>query len=90
MRGKLAWPILSLIKTAAVGGTKLLVKGFITISFAKRKVKKSQKTMEKTLVKQGIPKEIAIEIADSYASLGNQFLSIRQLIRMARNMDNLD
>lgn len=90
MRGALAWSILSLIKTAIVGGTKLFVKGFVAITLAKRKVNKSRKAMEKTLIKQGIPRETAIEIADSYASIGIQFLSIRQLIRMARDMDKYD
>jgi hypothetical protein len=82
----LARSILSLIKTAIVGGTKLFVKGFIAITFAKRKVKKSKKAMKKKLIKQGIPSEIAIEIADSYASLGNEFLSIRKLIKMAKEI----
>jgi len=87
MRGALAWSILSLIKTAIFGGTKLLVKSFLAITFAKRKVSKSRKAMEKTLVKEGIPRETAIEIANSYASIGNEVLSIRKLIKMARELD---
>jgi uncharacterized membrane protein HdeD (DUF308 family) len=90
MRGALAWSILSLLKTVVFSGTKLLVKGFLAITFAKRKVNKSEKSMRKKLVKQGIPSEIAGEIADSYASLGKEFLSIRQLIRMAKDIDNFD
>ena len=87
MRGSLAWSILSLIKTVIFGGTKFLVKGLITIALAKRKVKKSKKAMQKTLVKQGIPQETAFELADSYASLGIEILSIRKLIKMAKEIE---
>ena len=85
MRGALAWSILSLLKTVTFGGSKLLVKSLLAIAGAKRKVKKSRKTMRKNLVKMGIPREIAEEIADSYALIGNEVLSIRNLIRMARD-----
>ena len=83
----LARSILSLVKTTITGGTKLLVKSFLAITGAKRRVKKGKKIMEKNLVKFGLPRETASEIADSYASIGNEFLSIRKIIKMARNFD---
>jgi hypothetical protein len=70
-----------------VGGTKLFVKGFVAIFFAKRKVKKGRKRMEKHLIESGIPRDTAREIADSYASIGNEVLSIRNLYKMAREFD---
>jgi hypothetical protein len=87
MRGALARSVLSILKSVIFGGSKLLVKSFIAIAGAKRKVKKSKKTMFRNLVKMGIPMDTAYDIAVSYASIGNEVLSIRKWIKMAREMD---
>lgn len=79
--------IASLVWVATSGGTKLAVKTLLSIRRGKGQVKKGSRLFYKTLIKSGIPKEDALAIAKSYATPGFKMLSIRNLIRMAREMD---
>ena len=53
----------------------------------KGQVKKGSRQFYKILIESGIPKENALAIAKAYATPGYEMLSIRNLIRMAREMD---
>ena len=80
--------VASIIWTAMSGGTKLAAKTYMSIRRGKGLVKKGSRKFYKTLMNQGIPKEIALEIAAMYAGPGWEMLKIRNLIRMAREMDH--
>ena len=79
--------IASLLWVAMSSGTKLGVKSLLAIRRGKGQVKKASKLFYTSLVESGIPKEQALQIAKSYSSPGWEMLKIRNLIRMAREMD---
>ena len=79
--------VASIVWTAMSGGTKLAAKTYLSIRRGKGQVKKGSRHFYKTLMTSGIPKEEALEISKSYAAPGWEMLSIRNLIRMAREMD---
>ncbi|MHA1638224.1 MAG: hypothetical protein ACTSUO_01805 [Candidatus Thorarchaeota archaeon] len=79
--------VASLVWTAMSGGTKLAAKTLLSIRRGKGQVKKGSRLFYKTLIESGIPKENALAIAKSYATPGYEMLSIRNLIRMARDLD---
>ncbi|MGY5871341.1 MAG: hypothetical protein RTV72_03760 [Candidatus Thorarchaeota archaeon] len=79
--------IASIIATSMGGGSKLLAKTWWSIRKGRGEVKKAARTFYNTLVKSGIPKEDAKEIALAYAKPAWELLSIRNLIRMAMESD---
>ncbi len=82
--------ITSITGAAIGGGSKLLVKVWWSLRKGRGEVKKSAKTFYKTLVKAGIPKETAKEIASAYAKPAWELLSIRGIFRMIREIDGVD
>ena len=79
--------IVSIIATSMGGGSKLLAKTWWSIRKGRGEVKKGARTFYRTLVKAGIPAEDAKEIALAYAQPAWEILSIRNLIKMAMEMD---
>ena len=77
----------SLVFNAISGSTKLLVKVYLAMRRGKKNVKKAKKTMHKFLIKSGLPKDVAIEIAECYTSTGKEILSIRKMISLAKTLD---
>ncbi|UCE11548.1 MAG: hypothetical protein JSW61_06340 [Candidatus Thorarchaeota archaeon] len=75
----------SIIWTALSGSIKLIARAYASMLRAQGQVKHGKKLLKEQLVKQGIPKDFAEEIADVYASAAEQFLSIRKLIGLARD-----
>jgi hypothetical protein len=53
---------------------------------ARWSVRSSKKTFQKSLVKHGIPAEYAKELATTYASAGQDVLSIRKMVSMIGQM----
>lgn len=82
--------IASLVWIATSGGTKLAVKTLLSMRRGKGLVKKGSRQFYKILIESGIPKDDALAIAKSYATPGYEMLSIRNLIRMAREMDKAE
>jgi hypothetical protein len=71
--------------TVTSRGTVLMTKILWHIRKSKGIVKKGSRTFYKSLVNFGIPKEDAIEITKSFVSPALELLSIRNLLRMARD-----
>lgn len=82
--------ITSIILTSMSGGSKILAKTWWAIRKGRGEVKKSAKTFYNTLVASGIPREDAKEITVAYAKPAWELLSVRNLIRMAIEMDEND
>ena len=82
--------ITSIILTSMSGGSKILAKTWWAIRKGRGEVKKSAKTFYNTLVSSGIPREDAKEITVAYAKPAWELLSVRNLIRMAIEMDEKD
>ncbi|MHA1906160.1 MAG: hypothetical protein ACW98Y_02610 [Candidatus Thorarchaeota archaeon] len=51
-------------------------------------MKKSAKTFYKTMLNDGIPKEVALDITSSYAGPGLELLKIRNIIKMVRELSD--
>jgi len=81
--------VASIVWTAMSGGTKLATRSLLAIRRGKGQVKKGSRLFYKLLLNSGIPKEQALQIAKSYASPGWEMLKLRNLIRMAREMDDI-
>lgn len=64
-----------------------MVKLWWALRKARGEVKKSARTMYKTLVKEGIPDAEAREIAVSYAEPGWNLLQIRSIIRLIQEAE---
>ena len=82
--------ITSIILTSMSGGSKILAKTWWAIRKGRVEVKKSAKTFYNTLVSSGIPREDAKEITVAYAKPAWELLSVRNLIRIAIEMDSND
>lgn len=82
--------ITSIILTSMSGGSKILAKTWWAIRKGRGEVKKSARTFYNELVASGIPREEAKEITVAYAKPGWEVLSVRNLIRMAIEMDEKD
>jgi len=82
--------ITSIILTSMGGGSKILAKTWWAIRKGRGEVKKSARIFYKALVASGIPREDAKEITVAYAKPGWDVLSVRNLIRMAIEMDEND
>lgn len=82
--------IASLVWTAVSGGIKiaaLLLGAYVN---ARWSVRSSKKKFQKNLVKQGLPESYAKELAATYASAGQELLSIRKMASMIGQMRNFD
>ena len=82
--------IASITGTAIGGGSKLLIKVWWSLRKGRREVKKGAKKFYNTLVKAGIPREEAKEIALAFAQPAWEILSIRGIFRMVREVDGVD
>lgn len=79
--------IASIIATSMGGGSKLLAKTWWSIRKGRGIVKEGAREFYKTLVKSGIPSEEAKEITVAFAKPAWELLSVRNLIKMAMEMD---
>ena len=79
--------IASIITTSMGGGSKLLAKTWWSIRKGRGIVKKGAREFYRTLVKEGIPSEEAKEITVAFAKPAWELLSVRNLIKMAMEMD---
>ena len=79
--------IASIIATSMGGGSKLLAKTWWSIRKGRGIVKKGAREFYQTLVKEGIPSEEAKEITVAFARPAWEILSVRNLIKMAMEMD---
>jgi hypothetical protein len=86
----LARSIASITGTAVGSGSKLLVKVWWALRKGRGQVKAGAKTFYNTLVKAGIPREDAREIALAYAAPAWEILSIRGIFRMIRDVEGVD
>jgi hypothetical protein len=82
--------IASITGTAIGGGSKLFIKMWWVLRKGRAQVKKGAQTFYSTLVKAGIPREDAKQIALAYAAPAWEVLSIRGIFRMLRNLDGVD
>lgn len=82
--------IASIIATSMGGGSKILAKTWWAIRKGRGEVKKSSRTFYNALVASGIPREDAKEITVAYAKPAWEFLSVRNLMRIAMEMDDND
>ena len=81
--------IATIIAASMGGGSKLLAKTWWSLRKGRGEVKKAAKTFYNTLVAHGIPREEAKEIAVAYAKPAWEILSIRNLIRMVMNGEDI-
>ena len=81
--------IASIIATSMGGGSKLLAKTWWSIRKGRGEVKKAAKTFYNTLIKAGIPREEAKAITVAYAKPAWEILSVRNLIRMVMEGEDL-
>jgi hypothetical protein len=79
--------IASIIATSMGGGSKLLAKTWWSIRKGRGIVKNGAREFYRTLVKSGIPREDAKEITIAFAKPAWELLSVRNLIKMAMEMD---
>ena len=82
--------IASITGTSIGSGSKLLVKVWLSLRKGRNQVKKGAKTFYNTLVKAGIPKEDAKDIAIAYAKPAWEILSIRGIFRVIREIDGVE
>ncbi|MFX1368236.1 MAG: hypothetical protein ACFFAY_06550, partial [Promethearchaeota archaeon] len=71
--------VASLVWTAISGSIKLLTRSFAAILNGKGKVKNAKRRFRKELKRQGIPDEMAKDLANTYAMAGEQMLSFRYM-----------
>ncbi len=79
--------IASIILSSMGGGSKLLAKTWWAVRKGRGEVKKSARTFYNTLLKSGIPREDARELAVAYAQPAWELLKIRSLIKLAMEMN---
>ena len=79
--------IVSIIATSMGGGSKLLAKTWWSIRKGRGIVKIGAREFYRTLVQSGIPREEARAITIAYAKPAWDLLSVRNLIKMAMEMD---
>ncbi len=77
-----------LVFDAVAGGSKLLVKTYAALRRGRGQVKTARKLFYSSLVELGVPKDDAAEVAEIYASIGLQILSVRKLIGLARSLQS--
>ena len=77
----------SIVLTSIGGGSRLLTRTWWALRKGRAEVKNSARTFYKTLREAGIPDEDARAIAVAYAQPAFEILKIRNLIRMAMEMD---
>lgn len=82
--------IASITGTAIGRGSTLLIKVWWALRKGRGQVKKGANTFYSTLVKAGIPREDAKEIALAYAAPAWEILSIRGIFRMLRDVEGVD
>jgi hypothetical protein len=70
------------------GGSKLLAKTWWAVRKGRGQVKKSARTFYNGLLKSGIPREDAKQIAIAYAQPAWEILQVRNLIKLAMEMDD--
>ncbi len=78
----------SIIWTSITGGTKILTKLLLVLRRSRGQVKKSAKTFYKTMLNDGIPKDVALDITSSYATPGLEMLKVRNIIKMVRELSD--
>ena len=81
--------IASIIATSMGGGSKLLAKTWWSIRKGRGIVKNGAREFYNTLLKSGIPREEAKEITVAFAKPAWELLSVRNLIKMAMEEENL-
>ena len=79
-----------LVFDAVTGGSKLLVKSYAAVRRGRGQVKDARKLFYRSLVESGVPEDVAKEIAETYASIGLEMLSIRKLIALAQSLERAD
>ena len=82
--------IATIIAASMGGGSKLLAKTWWSLRKGRGEVKKAAKTFYNTLVSHGIPREEARAITLAYAKPAWEILSIRNIIRMVMNGEDMD
>jgi hypothetical protein len=82
--------IASITGTAIGRGSTLLIKVWWALRKGRAQVKKGANTFYKTLVKVGIPRDDAREIALAYAAPAWEVLSIRGIFQMLRDVEGVD
>jgi hypothetical protein len=78
----------ALIVTGIGGGSKLLAKTWLALRRGRSEVKNSARIFYETLRSAGISDEKAREIAVAYAQPAYEILKIRNLIKMAMEMND--
>ncbi|MHA2423827.1 MAG: hypothetical protein ACXAEF_03510 [Candidatus Thorarchaeota archaeon] len=78
----------SIIWTSISGGTKIIAKLYLALRRSRGQVKKSAKTFYNTMLNDGIPREIALDITSSYANPGLELLKIRNIVKMVRELSD--
>ena len=81
--------IASIVATSMGGGSKLLAKTWWSIRKGRGIVKNGAREFYNTLLKSGIPREEAKEITVAFAKPAWELLSVRNLIKMAMEEENL-
>jgi hypothetical protein len=82
--------IASLVWIAVSGGIKIAARLLGAYVNARWSVRSSKKKFQKSLVKHGLPANYAKDLASTYASAGQNLLSIRKLAGMIGQMRELD
>ena len=82
--------IASIVWTAFSGGVKIAARLLGAYVNARWSVRTSKKKFQKSLVKQGLPLDYAKELASTYASAGQNLLSIRKMAGMIGQLRELE
>ena len=82
--------VASIVWTAISGGIKIVGRLLGAYVNARWSVRSSKKTFQKSLVKHGLPADYAKELASTYASAGQDMLSIRKMVGMIGQIRDLD
>ncbi len=82
--------IASIVWTALSGSVKIVAGLLGAYVNGRWSVRRSKKTFQKGLVKYGLPEDYAKELASTYASAGQNLLSIRKMAGMISQMRELD
>ncbi|MFW9848716.1 MAG: hypothetical protein ACFFF4_06225 [Candidatus Thorarchaeota archaeon] len=78
----------SIIWTSLTGGTIILTKLLWVLRKSRGQVKKSAKIFYQAMLRDGIPREVALDITSSYATPGLEILKVRNLIKMVRELSD--
>jgi hypothetical protein len=82
--------IASIVWTAISGSVKIVAGLLGAYVNARWSVRRSKKTFQKSLVKHGLPADYAKELASTYASTGQDILSIRKMVGMLGQIRETD